>query len=568
MSFDQAAILGLLLCMFAVYALERFRIEVVALTGLAVAYLLGLVPYQNLFAGFANSAVITVVEILLIVTVLARTRLIEQVAQAIVSRARSERAALAILCGSAALVSVSMNNIGALALMFPVTLSVCARLGVAPARMLMPLSFAILLGGTCSLTGTPANLVVNDWLISQTGGGFGYFELALIGAPVTIAGVVWLVVSAPWLMRDGGAEPVADDHPTSDFLGEIALAAGSPLIGLALPEAERQGALSIHGVVRGGAHVFARRGAIVLAAGDTLLAEGELAGIDLLRGGAGDERLEVVVMPDSVILGSRLEALEAFAEHGVRVVALASRRRRIEGRFNDLQIGLGDVLVLEGERGALREAAADAGVLPLAPRAPSVRQPEATRSLAIFGLGIAATAVGLAPPEIAFGAVVIVLAMLGSLKLRSALQELNWTIVILLACMIPLGIAVQDTGAAETIASAIVGHLPTTQPFFLAALVLVLAALITPFVDNVSTAAVLSPIAAGISSRAGVPIEPLLMAVAVGASLDFLTPFGHHNNAVVMGVAGYRFSEFPRLGAPLLLVCLVAGIAALRICFV
>jgi di/tricarboxylate transporter len=150
-----------------------------------------------------------------------------------------------------------------------------------------------------------------------------------------------------------------------------------------------------------------------------------------------------------------------------------------------------------------------------------------------------------------------------SLNLRTALQDLNWSIVILLACMIPLGMAVQDTGAARVIANTIADYLPTTEPFAVAALVLLMAVAITPFIDNVSAAVVLSPIAAGIAARTGTPVAPLLMAVAVGASLDFLTPFGHHNNAVVMGAAGYRFLDFPKLGGPLLAICALVAILVL-----
>ena len=571
MTFPQAAILALLLAIFITYASERFRIELVALTGLAAAFVLGLVPIDRVFDGFANPAVITVVEILLIVKVLARTHVVERFAGIIVERCRGERTALALLCGSGAVVSVFMNNIGALALMFPVTLSVCARLGIAPGRMLMPLSFSTLLGGMCSLTGTPANLLVNDWMTAETGAGLAYFELGLVGAPVALLGLLWLAAAAPRLLGHLTESPTPAQTGPSEFLSELHVAKGSSLAGKHLIEAEKTHLLHIHDVMRGGAHVFARREDIMLAEGDVLLAEGGIGHFDALAGQAmgalksGADRLEVVVMPDSFILGSRIEALESFADEGVTIAGLASRRRRIEGRYGDLQIGLGDVLLLTGERQALRSVATEAGLLALSTRSPSSAHPDAFRSVAIFAAGVIATATGLVPPEIAFGAVVISMALLGSLRLKPALQDMNWTIVILLACMIPLGMAVQNTGAARIIANAILLGLPTGDPIVLTALVLVLAAAMTPFVDNVSTAAVLSPIAAGLSSRAGVAIEPLLVAVAIGASLDFLTPFGHHNNTVVMGAGGYRFVDFPRLGLPLLLICLVGALAMLRI---
>jgi len=574
MNFEQWAIVGILLAMLAAYASERFRVELVAMTGLGLGYLTGAVPVHNLFAGFSSPALITVVEVLLVVSALSQTRVIDDFARRIVARTTSETAVLALLCAMAAAVSVFMNNIGALALFFPVALSVCARLDIPPGRMLMPLSFATLLGGTCSLTGTPANLVVNEWKVAETGSGFAYFELALIGVPVALAGLAWIVLAAPRVFRNlRSAGPTGFDAGPSQFLAEMAVPAGSPLIGRPLPDAESDFDLRVHGVMRGGAHVFARRGDIIVAAGDTLLLEAELGRLEQLRdGGAltgpaapgtGPERIEAVVMPDSLLLGSRIADIGLFAEHAVEVVALASRRHRIEGGFGDLQVGMGDVLILAGDREALRQAVADCGLLPLSRRRPQRPGGRAAPGVMTFAAGVLLCAFEIVPPAVAFGAVVIALAVTRSLNLRTALQDLNWSIVILLACMIPLGMAVQDTGAARIIANTIADYLPTTAPLGVAALVLLMAVAITPFIDNVSTAVVLSPIAAGIATRTGVPVEPLLMAVAIGASLDFLTPFGHHNNAVVMGAAGYRFLDFPKLGAPLLAICLVVAIAAL-----
>src|SRR4029079_8720029 len=211
MTFAQAAIVVILLGMLAAYATERFRVELVALCGLGAGFLAGVVPVQNVFLGFASPAVVTVVEVLLVVAALSRARVIDSFARRIVFHFRSERAALAVVCCTGAFVSVFMNNIGALALMFPVTMSVCQRLDLSPARMLMPLSFATLLGGMCSLTGTPANLVVNEWLVGESGRNFGYFELALLGGPLAVAGLVWLVVAAPLSFSRFTAVPTTDE---------------------------------------------------------------------------------------------------------------------------------------------------------------------------------------------------------------------------------------------------------------------------------------------------------------------------------------------------------------------
>ncbi|MGZ3195756.1 MAG: SLC13 family permease [Croceibacterium sp.] len=575
MTFAQAAIVAILLGMLVAYATERFRVELVALCGLSVGFLTGIVPVQNVFAGFASSAVITVVEVLLVVAALSRTRVIDSFARRIVYHVQSERAVLAIICATGAAVSVFMNNIGALALMFPVTMSVCQRLDVSPSRMLMPLSFATLLGGMCSLTGTPANLVVNQWLIGETGRGFGYFELALLGGPLTLLGLAWIVFAAPGTFARFRESSAAADPSPAHFVAERRVPEGSPVIGRRLPQIEDDFGVLVHGVIREGAHVFARRSDIALAAGDIVVAEADLSVLDQLEEAGrlvaphppsdAAERQEYVVMPESLLLGSRLGAISSFAEHSLQVIGLAVRRGRIEGSFDELQIGMGDVLVLSGERDDLRQIAAECSLLPLSPRRPSPFTGRAWLSVGIFALGIVVTAFDLVPTEIAFGAVVVAMALVGSLNLRTALQDLNWSIVILLACMIPLGLAVEDTGAARLIANEIAAFLPTAQPLVVGTTMLLLAVVITPFIDNVSVAAVLSPIAAGLASRTGTPIGPVLMAVAIGASLDFSTPFGHHNNALVMGAGGYRFMDFPRFGIPLTILCFALAVFVLSL---
>lgn len=569
MTFEQGAIMAILLAMLVAYATERFRVEVVAMSGLAASFAIGIVPVTSVFAGFSSPAVMTVVEILLVVAALTSTRALDNFAGTIAVRLQNETAVLFFLCVSGALLSIFMNNIGALALMFPVAISVCARSGIPPARVLMSLSFATLLGGMCSLTGTPANLVVNEWMAGETGRNFGYFELAIVGGPLTAAGILWLVLGAPRIFaRFTIADGSASDAGPSEFVAERVLTQSSRYVGKNLAEFERGTGVRLHGVVRHGAHVFARRQDIVLAAEDTLLVEGNISRIEELEDendlntrtiDPSAESLELVVMPESFLLGSRVEDLEAMCGHLAHVIALASRRGRIEGRFTDLPISMGDVLVLSGERASIRQLAAECGLLMLSPRRIARKPRNAFSGVAIFSAGVIATALEILPVQIAFGAVVLALAMTGILNLRTALADVNWRIVILLACMIPLGLAVEDTGAARVIADGLAELMPPGEPLIVVLAILALAVVITPFVDNVSTAVVLSPIAAGLATRTGTPVEPLLMAVAIGASLDFLTPFGHHNNAVVMGAGGYRFMDFPRLGGPLTLICLLVA---------
>ncbi|GGD46020.1 cation transporter [Erythrobacter arachoides] len=579
MTVDQTFITVLLAAMLIAFAMERWRVETVALAGLTVAYLGGLVPATAVFTGFASPAVVTVIEILLIVTVLARSSVIEEVVQIVAARISSERALIALLCSVGALVSVFMNNIGALALLFPVSLSFAQKLNMAPGRVLMPLSFATLLGGMCSLTGTPANLVVNEWMVTETGRGLAYFQLGEVGGLLVLAGIAWLVLATPRIFArlgaaaDSASGVAAAPADLLQFVAQRTITARSRLPGMSLAQAEEAGNFTTHGVLRGGRHLFARRDAIVLQEGDDILIEGTEADLAALEANArlagiraGDEQevMKAVVMPESLLVGSRVEDVEPLSGGQVRVDGLASRRGRIEGRFTDLQFSMGDVVALVGPGDAVRMLAREAGLLLLSSRQQT--EPVAPRGLAagLFVLGVAVTALGLAPVEIAFGAVVVALVATGLLDLRRALAEINWRVIILLGCMIPLGLAVEQTGAARVLADTIAEGLPAQAPMLVIAAVLAMGIVLTPFIDNVSTAVVLSPIAAELAVRTGTPIEPLLIAVAIGASIDFLTPFGHHNNAMVMGAGNYRFGDFSRLGAPLTVICFVVALVALR----
>jgi di/tricarboxylate transporter len=568
MTFDQAAIIGLLLLVLGAFVLDRWRIDIIALAALAIAFLLGLVEASQVFSGFSSPAVVTVLEILIITQVIAGSHVVDAIAGKLTTRLKGPFALVAALCGIAVCLSVFMNNIGALALLMPVALSACARFGMSPGQVLMPLSFATLLGGLCSLIGTPANLVISNVRSEITGAAFAFFDYAYVGVPLALAGLCWLVVG--WRLL--GRRQIAREHgaaPQRTFALEVAVPAGSPLAGLPLPAVEAEARLIVHGVFRNGLHVFARKADVIVKADDLLVIEGDLDAVDaLIRTGeltvAAETlesqpdvvRIEAVVMPQSTVIGSALGMISAFREHGLEIVAVSPQRRRLEGRLGEMALSVGDVLVVAGREDAVAAALAETDCLSLAPRESTASGPPAGAAVLWFGTGIALAASGLVPAEVAFGMVVLALMVTGRLDLRKALAQMNWPVVVMLAAMIPVGGALQSTGAADLIARSAL-TLAGGGAWLLVAGTLLIAIVVTPFLNNVSTAIILAPIAASVALQAGLPPEPFLMAVAVGASTDFLTPFGYHNNTIVMGPGGYRFIDYPRLGAPLTGIVLV-----------
>lgn len=566
MTFEQASLLILLPLMLILFSLDRLRIEIVSIAGLLAGYALGLYPADQMFSGFASPVVITVVEILLIVQVLARARLFDGFAARLAARKPPGFGIVAGLSGLTGLISVFMNNIGAFAIALPVALRLGVALAIPRRQLVMPISFAALLGGLVSLIGTPANLLVSDALARATGTGFRFFDFAYVGLPVALCGILLIAFLAPRLFPQPDETPATAAPAARRIIAERRVPDLSPLVGTLLSECPARFSLEPHALLRDDSFVFGPLGQSVIDAGDILLAEGadtvfaNLAASHALVPEAHPHglqpdfsRIEAVVMPESTLVGSRIRSLEVFRNRGVAVTALSMRSPRIEGRFADLQLSIGDILTLEGPRDAIAEALEECECLPLATAPAPETAPASWRPFAIFACGIAASAAGLRP-DIAFAGVVLALALLDYLNIRQAMADLNWPIIIMLAAMIPIGSAVATTGLAEDIAGRLGLVVPIADPLSGVGITLLLAIVLTPFVNNATVAIVLSPIALEFARAGHHAPQAYLMAVAAGASLDFLTPFGHHNNTLAMGVGGYRFGDFLRAGWPLTLM--------------
>jgi di/tricarboxylate transporter len=563
MSFEQASLLILLLAMLILFSLDRIRIEVVSIAGLLGGYALGLYPADQIFTGFASPVVITVVEILLIVQVLARARLLDSLAARFAAARPSRFKVIAGTSSLAGFMSIFMNNIGAFAITLPVALRLGTVLTIPRRQLVMPVSFAALLGGLVSLIGTPANLLVSDALAKTTGTGFRFFDFAYVGLPVAIAGILLIAFRVQRLFPEPDETPVTIPPATRRIVVERRIPDVSPLIGARLSDCPARFAIKPYALIRDDNFAFGPLDQLVIEPGDVLLAEGadatfaDLAATQALTADAHAlglqpdfTRIEAVVMPESTLVGSRVRSLEIFHRRGIAVTALSMRAPRIEGRFLDLQLSIGDILTLEGPRAAIAEALEESECLPLASTAPAEPALLSWRPFALFACGVAASAADLRP-DVAFAGVVLALALFNHLNIRQAMADLNWPIIIMLAAMIPIGQAVASTGAAETIAGWLSLVVPITHPLIGIALILFLAMALTPFVNNATVAIVLTPIALEFARAGRHAPDAYLIAVAAGASLDFLTPFGHHNNTLAMGIGGYRFGDFLRAGWPL-----------------
>lgn len=574
MTTAQAALGLIFVVMLGAFVWGRWRFDLIAVAGLTAAVACGLVGPDAAFRGFGEPAVVTVAAVLILTRAVSSAGMFDRLAAWAARGAGSAAGQAAALCGLTAAASMVMNNIGALALFLPAALSLARRHGLAPGFFPMSLSYAALLGGMATLIGTPANLLVSGFRAQAAGEGFSFFAFAPVGVPLTVVGVAYLTWRAG--LRRRGVDPANDEGPPPVVYDvELTVPPGSALIGRPAAALAEYGRIVLCGVARDGESRFGLVAADWLfCAGDVLLAQADADSLQELAARAGltadaqpahpDHVLtEVVVAPNALAQGSCAAALDLEERYGVRLIAAARQGRRFDRRLAQTPLFIGDVLVLRGLADQAATAAAELGCLPLAERA-ATRAPVAGQTgrpglaLGVFAAAVLVAAFEVAPPAVAFVVGVLALAVSGALPARDLYRGVDWPVIVLLAAMIPLGGALQSTGLAGLLAQTALG-LGGGDALTMTALLLAATMALTPLLNNPATVAVMAPIALEVAAGLGISPDPLLMAVAVGASCDFLTPFGHHNNALVMGPGGYRFGDYARLGWGLELLVLFGG---------
>ncbi len=581
MTWEQAAILAVLAGALAVFVWDRWRYDVVAMTSLMVCVLLGLIEPEAAFAGFSNPAVITVAAVLVISRTLTRSGAIDALAGKLIGASSAQSLHLATFCVLGALLSGFMNNVGALALLMPAALSTARRHRYAPGRLLMPLSFATLLGGMTTLIGTPPNLLISAFRGEATGHRFLLFDFAPTGLAVATAGLAYLLLIG-WRLLPARIGPTGEEDAFEirDYVTEARVAPSSPVIGLEVAHYQSSRNADVLGVVRAGRRLFGQTGAAVLQAGDILLLQADTAALastveaDQLElverdkpaaqpAAAGLDLVEAVVLPNAMVQGSSPLSLDLRRRYGVSLVAAARQGRRFEGRLRDATLGTGDVLLLEGEPARVRAALADLGCLPLERRPLALEPRRVALPVGLFAAGVAAAASGILPAAAAFTLVVVAMVLLRVIRPAQVYESIDWPVIVLLGAMIPLGDALQDTGAAQLLAGSILMISGDVGPLVMLGAVLLMTMAITPVLNNAATVVIMAPIVIGIATRMQISPDAFLIAVAIGASCDFLTPFGHHNNTIVLGPGGYRFGDYWRVGLGLEVI--VVAVALLMI---
>jgi di/tricarboxylate transporter len=567
MDLQQWYAFGIIGGTMALFVWGRLRYDVVALITLLTGIALGIVPYDKAFSGFSDDIVIIVASALIVSGAVARSGVIERGLRHFGKYLTRTSTQVVALSAAVAALSAFVKNIGALAMLMPAAFQLARRNNKPVSALLMPMSFAALLGGIVTLVGTSPNIIVSRVRQEITGEPFHMFDFTPVGGGIAIAGLLFLFIGWRLLPRGRkGAAPIDAAFNIEGYTTEVLIPEDSPIAGKTVKALEDAGEKDVDVItlLRKGQRKLEPAGNIVLQKDDIVILRGEpealerivsLEKLKLTREHAaqkpdtpGDEIgvMEAVITLDSDLIGKSPMQLKLFDRFGVNLLAISRSGRRIVNRLRSAKLRGGDVIVLQGNLGTMPEVLGEMRCLPLAQR--DLAMGRGRRSLLPVCVLLATmilVGLNVVPVAIAFFGAAVVLLLIKSLNLREAYEVIEWPILVMLGALIPVSDALRTTGGTDIIAgwlASAAAYLPPT------------------FLNNAATVLVVAPIAASFAKNLGLNPDPFLMAVAIGAACDFLTPIGHQCNTLVMGPGGYRFGDYFRLGLPLSFTVLVVGV--------
>ena len=578
---DQIILFALLMFVFVFLIWGRWRYDLVAFVALLAALLTGVVPKEQAFSGFGHPATVIIALVLIISRGLSNSGVIELLARFFVDASRKLASHISIMSALAAVLSAFMNNVAALALLMPLDMQAASKAKRSPAVTLMPLSFASILGGMITLIGTPPNIVIAEFRNDALGKSFSMFDFAPVGLACAAVGVAYVALIG-WRLLPAErrkADPQKELFDLADYIAELKVPDGSPVIGKRVRELDEMAAKSdveIVGLIRTGRRMPGLARIVEIQAGDILVVEAPPESITEALGGMGleyigtgegvlkDEELQLseVVVPDASPLVDRSAAsFRLLYRYRVALVGVSRGGERFRDHVRNLVIQPGDVLLMLGAEEPLTDVTGRLALLPLADRGQRVIQRDKVwLSVGIFSAAILAASFGLVYLPIALGCVVALMALLNIVPLREIYDSIEWPVIVLLGCMIPIGSALQSTGGTALIADGIVSLSSGFSPVVVLALLIIVTMTLSDVMNNTATAVIAAPIAVEIAARLSVNPDPFLMGVAVAASCAFLTPIGHKNNTLIMGPGGYRFGDYWRMGLPLEILIVAVSI--------
>ena len=571
MSWQAWATVAVIVLAMALFASEKLRIDLIALLVLATLVILGIVTPVEALSGFSNEATVTVAAMFALSLGIERSGALEPLTRLLMRIKRPWLLTLALMLAIAPL-GAFVKNIALVATFLPLALRVCQRTNTSPGRVLMPMAYAAQMGGVCTLIGTSSNLLT-DTLAQQHGlAAFGVFEFTRMGAILAVVGIVYLMLVGRWLLpREIDAQmPVQEE--IGKYVTELEVTEQSALVGGSIADAklgERYGVYPLE-LLRGERRMWSPRSQEI-AVGDVLLVRGDWEKIEDFqrraglrnapdrRYATGDARsrvmVELMIAPASPMEGRQLEETGLHWRYDAVVLAIHRRGQLLRDKLSDVSLAVGDVLLVLIDDEALSNLRNDEAFIVLSEREEAHRTPRKALYAAAIMVGVVvASGLHWLPIPIAAICGAVAMALTGCFGRKDVYEGVDWKIIILLGAILPLGIAIERSGLSETLVQMGLGVVGEHGPLAGLLMVYLLTALLTELMGHNPSVVLMVGIAVSVAHALHVDPRPFVVAVAFAAATSFATPVGYPTNTMVYYAGGYRFTDFMKVGIPLIAI--------------
>ncbi|MDB6179438.1 SLC13 family permease [Paracoccus sp. Z330] len=587
MNFSQSALFAIFFAMMVLMFWGRWRHDLVAFAGLMAAVLLGLVPAGQAFSGFGNPATMIVALVLIATAGLTRSGAVAWLTRKLVSDHRSVSRHILVLGGAGGLMSGFMNNIAALAMLMPIDLQASRKAGRPAALTLMPLAFATILGGMLTLIGTPPNLIVSGYRAQVLDAPYRMFDFLPVGLAVALAGILFIALFGWRLIPVSRATSKGGQERPRRYIARLVVTEASTANGQtigALRDIAAKADCRISGLSRHGHVISGNLDDTFLEPGDVLVLRANPSALDDFRASGklafpdgrveprarkdaeGQTLIECLVPVGAPIIGRTMQSFGLVNRYDCVLVGMRRRGIALREALPRQEIAAGDLLLLLVPDSRSADVFAASGVIRLdGTSLPVLREGHMLTAVTLFALAVLATSLGVVTMPIALGCVVIGYVLTGVLQIHELYDHVDWPVIVLLGSMIPLGLALDETGGTALIAAGLASVTEGFPPWVGLLLLMAATMLMSDVLNNNATTIVAAPVGIRLAEQMNVQPDAFLMGVAVAAACAFLTPIGHQNNTLILGPGNYRFGDYWRMGLPLEIIVLAVSLPMLLI---